>query len=120
MIGGSELLLHIFRKFCGKNFEDLLPQGGHEFCRRVPYDRPIEAEVLVHNQVTKRDDLCPGNLNMPLAEFQRETRGGLADHGEFVKHRGAHRAIPHELVPRTTAEMKPYVVCRFDDVLKVK
>jgi hypothetical protein len=49
-----------------QNLGDLGAQPRGVISRRLPHDRPVNPEVLVHQEVPKRDDVCPRDLRMAL------------------------------------------------------
>src|SRR5260370_11513992 len=68
---------------------DLLPQNRATIPGSSPDEVPVDPKVRVNQNVTEGDDLWPRHLGVASPHFLGDSRGCLADNGEFLNYGAA-------------------------------
>ena len=71
----------LLREFHSDNPPDLVQKDRNMVAYRLPHEGPVDSKILVHQNVSEADNVCPGNQWILLCQFRTEPGGCLADDG---------------------------------------
>jgi hypothetical protein len=70
-------------------------------CR--PHERPVDSEIIVHQDISQGDDVSPGDFWMPSSDILAETPGGLANDCQALGNCKTHALVAKEFCLRRRA-----------------
>ena len=95
----------------------MTPQRGNIVVGGRPHNIPLYREVCVDSDIAERYDIAPFHFRVCFTKFQRETRGGLAEHRKFLENRCLMKLARQEGRGVQTPDKNLKQVTSFNDVL---
>jgi len=77
---------HSIRELQPEDFSDLISQQWRVLRGRAPHLRPIDPEVVVHDDVPESLDVRPRDVGVAIPQLLGEARHGLSDNRQLVDH----------------------------------
>ena len=111
-------MARLFDELATQDLRDLSAQDWGVIDRRLPDQRPIDAEVLVNQDVSQPHDVRPRHRVMPRREFGAEPRHRFADDRQLLSDGVAERFVGDEIGLRSSGYRFRNPVQRLQDIVQ--
>jgi hypothetical protein len=84
----------------------LFPESRDVAAHDRPHEFELDSEILVDDDVPKRDDLRPRDLGVGVAQRERQTPASLAQQRQPVQYRTLNQNVAEKSLPAALAKLR--------------
>lgn len=105
-------------EFLSENLSNPLQNHWDVVGYRLPYKRPVNSKILVHQDIAEADNVCPGNQWILLYQVRTQPGGCLAYDGQLLRNGITQHLVGAKLIFRPARHRRRHPGQCLDNVVQ--